>query len=144
MKTRLQKFKKYCDYITTYVNYKKARFAYVCLYYKTYFAYKKISVYVGISGFAPKVNAKYDECILVHQRKPRDVFNIKGDLFSQVMSERMCFSHNKYCPYADCKKYKLQHAYVDKRKLLKQGLKKYQQSRDVFVQVKMNLKEHKH
>lgn len=129
------------NYVADYIDYKKSKWAYSYMCRDVRRAYKKISVYVGMKGFAPKTSAKYDVCVIVHKETKKDFFKSMDDLFPGVVSYRLCFRNNKLCDGARCKYFNLHKSYVVKSKLLKKSFNKYEQSKAVFAKTKQSLKE---
>lgn len=129
------------DYVVDYVDYKKSKMLYSHMRRDVRRAYKKISVYVGMTGFAPKTSAKYDKCIIVHKENKKDFFKSMDDLFPGVTSRCLYFRNNKRCRDKGCEYFNLQKSYVVKKELLKKSLNRYKQSKAVFTKTKQSLKE---
>lgn len=128
------------NYVADYIDYKKSKWAYSYMCRDVRRAYKKISVYVGMTGFAPKTSAKYDVCIIVHKENKKDFFKYMDDLFPGVTSRCLYFRNNKRCRDKGCEYFNLQKSYVVKSKLLKKSFNKYEQSKAVFAKTKQSLK----
>jgi len=135
-----KQFKDFVNYIKVYADYKKSKWTCFWVRKDTRKAYKKISLYVGMTGFAPKTNAKYTMCGIIHKRNKKFLKSM-DNLYPGIVSECSLFYHDKNCSDNLCSYCVLQNAYVAKRKNLKTALQQCEQSKEFFNQTKQSLKQ---
>ena len=135
-----KQFKDFVNYIKVYADYKKSKWTCFWLRQDARKAYKKISVYVGITGFAPKTNAKYQMCSIIHKRN-KQFLKSMDNLCPGIVSECSLFYPDKNCSDNLCSYCTSQNEYVAQRKRLKTALQQCEQSKQIFNQTKNSLKQ---